>query len=67
LTKSERLSRGSTGNNIAEAIDSVLTGHAPDLLAQPQARNALIAIVARLVRAQVGTAMGLQRRIAALR
>lgn len=67
LTKSERLSRGSTGNNIAEAIDTVLTGHAPDLLAQPQARDAVIAIVARLVREQVGTAMGLQRRIAALR
>jgi hypothetical protein len=67
LTKNDRFSRGSTGNNIAEAIDTVLTGHSPDLLAQPQARDAVIAIVARLVRAQVGTAMGLQRRIAALR
>lgn len=67
LAKNERFSRGSTGNNIAEAIDTVLTEHTPDLLVQPKLRDAVIAIVARLVRAQVGTAMGLQRRIAALR
>lgn len=67
LAKNGRFSRGSTGNNIAEAIDTVLTGHARDLLVQPQSRDAVIAIVARLVRAQVETAMGLQRRIAALR
>lgn len=67
LAKNEQFSRGSTGNNIAEAINTVLTDHAADLLVESQARDAVIAIVARLVRAQVGTAMGLQRRIATLR
>lgn len=67
LAKTDTFRRAATGNNVAEAIDTILTHHAAELVAQPAARNAMIDVVARLVRAQVATAMGLQRRIAALR
>jgi len=67
LATNESFRRGATGNNVAEAIDTILTHHAVELVAQPAARNAIIDVVARLVRAQVATAMGLQQRIAALR
>lgn len=66
LAASARLERG-TGNAIAEALDVVLSQHAAELVSTPASRDAMIAITARLVRAQVGPAMGLQRRIAALR
>lgn len=67
LKGTEKFYRGSTGNGLAEAIDTLLNQHAAELVAQPATRNAVIEIVARLVRGQVATAMGLQRRIAALR
>ena len=67
LASTERFGRTSIGNNIAEVIDVVLAHHASEVLARIDVRNAMIEIVARLVRAQVGTAMGLQARIAALR
>jgi hypothetical protein len=67
LASTERFGRNAMGNNIVEVIDVVLTHHAPEVLARTDVRNAMIEIVARLVRAQVGTAMGLQARIAALR
>ncbi|MER8390259.1 hypothetical protein NKH14_33285 [Mesorhizobium sp. M1380] len=67
LTTSEQFSRGSTGNNIAEAIDTLIAQHAVDLIANESSRAAVIDIVAKLVEAQVATAMGLQRRIAALK
>lgn len=63
----DRFYRGSTGNSISEAMDVILSQHAAELIAQPASRDAMIAIVARLVRGQVGTAMGLQARIGALR
>ncbi|HEV2817716.1 MAG TPA: hypothetical protein VGW40_10930 [Allosphingosinicella sp.] len=67
LRATDKFYRGSTGNSLAEAIDTVLNEHPAELAAQPASRDAVIAIVARLVRGQVATAMGLQRRIAALR
>lgn len=67
LGGAERFERGSIGNNLAEVVDVILTQHASELLARADVRNAMIEIVARLVRAQVVTAMGLQARIAALR
>ena len=67
LKATDKFYRGSTGNSLAEAIDTVLNEHSAELAAQPASRDAVIAIVARLVRGQVATAMGLQRRIAALR
>jgi hypothetical protein len=67
LSATEKFYRGSTGNNVAEAIDTILSNHAADLVEQRSSRDAAIAIVAKLVRGQVATAMGLQRRIAALR
>ena len=66
LAATERFGRNSMGN-IAEVVDVALTNHATEVLARTDVRNAMIEIVARLVRAQVGTAMGLQTRIAALR
>jgi hypothetical protein len=67
LSATEKFYRGSTGNSLAEVIDTILNEHASELVAQPASREAVIAIVARLVRGQVAAAMGLQRRIAALR
>jgi hypothetical protein len=67
LAKITSLHRDATGNAIAEAIDSLLSQHSGDLVERPDARDAMIDIVARLVREQVATAMGLQARIAALR
>lgn len=67
LVQTERLNRLSTGNSIAEAIDAILLQHTTDLISQPASRDAMIAIVARLVREQVGTAMDLQKRIGNLR
>ena len=63
----ERFHQRGTGNSIAEALDVLLTQHAAELAGHPASRNAMIGITARLVRGQVGTAMGLQRRLAALR
>ncbi|NMN77678.1 hypothetical protein AF70_00032420 [Pseudomonas sp. KD5] len=67
LLQTKRLNRISTGNSIAEAIDTILMQHPNDLISQPASREAMIAIVARLVREQIGAAMGLQKRIGNLR
>jgi hypothetical protein len=67
FSATEKFYRGSTGNSLAEAIDTILNEHSAELVLQAASRDAVIAIVARLVRGQVATAMGLQRRIAALR
>lgn len=67
LKASDRFSRSSTGNNIAEAVDTVLAQHADELLRQQPMRDAVIKIVAKLVAAQIPTAMGLQTRLAALK
>lgn len=67
LKGTEKFYRGSTGNSLAEAIDTILNQHSAELVAQTASRDAVIEITARLVRGQVATAMGLQRRIATLR
>lgn len=67
LAKSGRLYRSSTGNNIAEAVDTVLTHNADELLRQQLVRDAVIKITAKLVAAQIPTAMGLQARLATLK
>jgi len=63
LAQSERFYRGTTGNNIAKAMDVILSQHASELIVNSASREAMIAIVARLVRGQVATAMGPQQRI----
>lgn len=67
LEKTESFRRDGTGNNIAEAMDAILTHHSSDLIKRHDSRGAMINIVAKLVGAQIPTAMGLQQRIAALR
>lgn len=67
LARTGHFYRGSTGSDVAEAMDVILSQHTAELIAQPASREAMIAVVARLVRDQVGTAMGLQARIGALR
>ncbi len=67
LKKTESFYRDGTGNSIAEAMDAILTHHAGELIARHESRNAMIDVVAKLVGAQIPTAMGLQQRIAALR
>lgn len=67
LTKLTHLRRNGVGNNVAETVDVILTEHASELVEHRDARDAVIQIVARLVREQVAPAMGLQKRIAALR
>jgi hypothetical protein len=67
LTEMEHFYRGSTGNAIAEAMAVILSQHSAEVFVQPASREAIIAIVARLVRGQVPTAMGLPAKIGALR
>ncbi|MEA3000854.1 MAG: hypothetical protein QOK17_2687 [Sphingomonadales bacterium] len=67
IAAGDRFRRTSTGNTISEAMDVVLAHHAADLTGRPDVRAALIEIVAKLVAAQVPPALGLQRRISALR
>jgi hypothetical protein len=59
--------RDGTGNSIAEAVDAVLSEHAPEIAANPSVRDVMIEIVAKLVGAQVPAALGLQQPIATLR
>jgi hypothetical protein len=63
----EKFYRGTTGNILAEAIDTILNEHSAELAVQPPSRDAIIELAAKLVRCQFATAMGLQRRIAVLR
>lgn len=67
MNTSDRFSRSGTANNVAEVVDSVLAQNGDDLLRQQPVRDAVIDIVAKLVAAQVPTAMGLQTRLASLK
>lgn len=67
LKNREELRRSETRNNVAEAVDTILTHHSAELLKRAEARVAVIEITAYLVGSEVATAMNLQRRIAALR
>lgn len=67
MNTSDRFYRSRTANNVAELVDSVLAQNGDDLLRQQPVRDAVIEIVAKLVAAQVPTAMGLQARLAALK
>jgi hypothetical protein len=63
----DRFYRSSTANMVAELVDCLLAQNGDDLLRQQSMRDAAIGIVAKLVAAQVPTAMGLQARLAALK
>jgi hypothetical protein len=67
MNTSDRFYRSGTANNVAEVVDTVLAQNSNDLLRQQPVRDAVIDIVAKLVAAQVPTAMGLQTRLAALK
>lgn len=67
MNNSDRFYRSGTANNVAELVDCLLAQNGDDLLRQQPVRDATIEIVARLVAAQVPTAMGLQSRLARLR
>ena len=67
IITSDRFFRSGTANNVAEVVDTVLAQNSDDLLRQQRVRDAVIDIVAKLVAAQVPTAMGLQTRLAALK
>lgn len=67
MAESDRFYRAGTGNSVAEVVDCILTNHAESLMRQQTVRDAVIAIVAKLVAAQISTAMGLQTRLAALK
>ena len=67
VTQLDRFYRTRTGNDIVEAVDTILTQNADELLRQVAVRDAVISIVSKLVASQVQTAMGLQARIAALK
>lgn len=67
MNTSDRFYRSGTTNNVAEGVDCVLAQNADGLLRQQPVRDAVIDIVAKLVAAQVPTAMGLQARLAALK
>ncbi len=67
MNMSDRFYRTGTANTVAEMVDCALAQNGDDLLRQQPVRDAVIDIVARLVVAQVPTAMGLQARLAALK
>ncbi len=67
MAESDQFYRARTGNSVAEVVDCILTDHAESLMRQQTVRDAVIAIVAKLVAAQISTAMGLQTRLAALK
>lgn len=63
----DRFYRSGTANTVSELVDCVLAQNGDDLLTQQKVRSTIIEIVAKLVGAQVPTAMGLQARLAALK
>ncbi|KJS14419.1 MAG: hypothetical protein VR78_10270 [Hoeflea sp. BRH_c9] len=67
MNTSDRFYRTGTANTVAELVDCVLAQNGDDLLRLQSVRDAAIDIVARLVAAEVPTAMGLQARLAALK
>ncbi len=67
MNTSDRFYRTGTANTVAELVDCVLAQNGDDLLRLQSVRDAVIDIVARLVVAEVPTAMGLQARLAALK
>lgn len=67
INASDRFYRSGTANTVAELVDCLLAQNGDDLLRQQSVRDATIGIMARLVAAQVPTAMGLQARLAALK
>jgi hypothetical protein len=67
INASDRFYRSGTANTVAELVDCLLAQNGDDLLRQQSVRDAVIDIVARLVAAQVPSAMGLQARLAALK
>lgn len=67
IVKADGFRRPGTGNSIAEVVDCILADDAATLLKQQAVRDAVIGTVARLVAAQIPTAMALQTRLAALK